>query len=120
MGYSPWGRKESDTTEAHKHAACGIFPDQGLNSCPLYWKRRVLITGPPGKSKLVLNLMTDSATILKSGGVLMGETITVSTPGLCHLVLFWTQGQIRIHEREKKRYIWTVLMEPLAGAMLSL
>ena len=64
---------------AHKHAACGIFPDQGLNSCSLYWERRVLITGPPGKPRLVLNLMTDWATILRSGGVLMGETITAST-----------------------------------------
>ena len=27
------------------------FPDQGLNLCPLQWKRRVLTTGPPGKSR---------------------------------------------------------------------
>ena len=27
-----------------------LFPDQGLNLCPLQWKRRVLTTGPPGKS----------------------------------------------------------------------
>ena len=26
------------------------FPDQGLNSCPLQWKYRVLTTGLPGKS----------------------------------------------------------------------
>ena len=26
------------------------FPDQGSNLCPLQWKRRVLTTGPPGKS----------------------------------------------------------------------
>ena len=32
------------------HKAYGIFPDQGLNSCPLCWKRRILTTGPPGKS----------------------------------------------------------------------
>ena len=31
--------------------ACGIqFPDQGLNSGPLYWEYRVLATGPPEKS----------------------------------------------------------------------
>ena len=60
--------------------------------------------------------MTDSATILESGGVLMGETITASTPGLWPLVLFWTQGQIRMQEREKKCYILTVLMKPLAGS----
>ena len=28
------------------------FPDQGLKSCPLQWKHRVLITGPLGKSPL--------------------------------------------------------------------
>ena len=26
------------------------FPDQGSSPCPLQWKRRVLTTGPPGKS----------------------------------------------------------------------
>ena len=26
-------------------------PDQGLNPCPLHWKRRVLTTRPPGKSR---------------------------------------------------------------------
>ena len=45
-------------------AACGIFLDQGSNPCPLHWQadsqplrhqaspreRRVLTTGPPGKS----------------------------------------------------------------------
>ena len=28
------------------------FPDQGLNLCPLQWKRGVLTTGPPGKSHI--------------------------------------------------------------------
>ena len=27
--------------------ACGIFPDQGLNLCPLQWEYRVLTTEPP-------------------------------------------------------------------------
>ena len=27
--------------------ACGIFPDQGLNPCPLQWEYRVLTTEPP-------------------------------------------------------------------------
>ena len=30
------------------------FPDQGLNPRPLQWKRRVLTTGPPGKSLIQL------------------------------------------------------------------
>ena len=30
--------------------ACGIFPDQGSNLGSLHWERRVLPTGPPGKS----------------------------------------------------------------------
>ena len=35
-------------------AAYGIqFPDQGLNSGPLHWECRVLVTGLPGKSFLV-------------------------------------------------------------------
>ena len=32
-------------------AACGIFPDQGLNPCPLHWQvDGFLTTAPPGKS----------------------------------------------------------------------
>ena len=32
-------------------AACGIFPDQGLNPCPLHWQAdSFLTTAPPGKS----------------------------------------------------------------------
>ena len=35
--------------------ACEIlFPQQGLNLCPLQRQRRVLTTGPPGKSLLML------------------------------------------------------------------
>ena len=38
-------------------AACGIkFPDQGLNSGPLYWKQGVCTTGPVGKSPVKLFL----------------------------------------------------------------
>ena len=32
-----------------RHVEC-LFPDQGLNPCPLHWKHVVLTTGPPGKS----------------------------------------------------------------------
>ena len=41
VGYCPWGCKESDTTErlnTQHTVACGIFPDKGLNPCPLYWQ----------------------------------------------------------------------------------
>ena len=38
--------------------ACGIqFPDQGSNPAPLHWERRVLTTGPPGKSRLIVSFM---------------------------------------------------------------
>ena len=30
-------------------AACGIFPVQGLNPCPLHWQGGLLTAGPPGK-----------------------------------------------------------------------
>ena len=30
-------------------AACGIFPDQGSNPCPLHWQADSLTTAPPGK-----------------------------------------------------------------------
>ena len=30
--------------------ACGIFPDQGLNLCPLHWQHILNHSGPPGKS----------------------------------------------------------------------
>ena len=33
------------------HMACGIFPNQGLNPCPMQWKCIILTTRPPGKSK---------------------------------------------------------------------
>ena len=42
MGHSPWGLKESDMTE------------QRLNLGSLRWEPRVLATGPPGKSCIVL------------------------------------------------------------------
>ena len=32
-----------------------LFPDQGLNPCPLYWKGRVLTAGQPGKSLLLFS-----------------------------------------------------------------
>ena len=34
------------------------FPDQGLNPCPLHWEHGVLTTGPPGKSLLLLLLLS--------------------------------------------------------------
>ena len=34
----------------HRAAGGILVPDQGLNLCPLRWKRRVLATGPSGKS----------------------------------------------------------------------
>ena len=41
---SPWGRKESDTTEQMNNnrlgcsEACGLVPDQGWNPCLLHWQ----------------------------------------------------------------------------------
>ena len=35
-------------------AACGMYPDQGLNPGPLHWECRVLATGLPGRSLSVL------------------------------------------------------------------
>ena len=40
--------------------ACGIFPDQGSNPCPLHWKHGVLTTGPPGKSHTLLSYVNES------------------------------------------------------------
>ena len=31
-------------------AACGVFPDQGLNRCPPAFQGRFISAGPPGKS----------------------------------------------------------------------
>ena len=44
------------------------FPNQGSNTCPLQWRRRVSTTGPPGKSlnppsKDALNLTCKNLTI---------------------------------------------------------
>ena len=44
MCCSPWGRKESDTTERLTEL------NQGSNSHPLQWKQRVLISRLPRKS----------------------------------------------------------------------
>ena len=38
------------------------FPDQGLNSGPLYWEWRVLATGPPGYSLFLLFILTFTST----------------------------------------------------------
>ena len=34
--------------------ACGIFPDQGSNPCPLPWQEDSYLTVPPGKSQKIL------------------------------------------------------------------
>ena len=34
--------------------ACGIFPDQGSNPCPLFWQVEFLTAGPPGKSTVII------------------------------------------------------------------
>ena len=40
---------------ATPHGMWDLFPDQGLNPCPLYWKGRVLTAGQPGKSLLLFS-----------------------------------------------------------------
>ena len=51
-GYSPWGLKESDTTEwlsTSTYAACGIsVPWPGTEPQPWQWKCRILTMRPPG------------------------------------------------------------------------
>ena len=41
-------------------AACGIFPDQGLNLCPPHWQARFLTTAPPGKSTFAFLMWYES------------------------------------------------------------
>ena len=57
MGYSPWGRKESDTTEQLPFLslfgleACGILsPQPKIEPIPPALEGEVLITKLPGKS----------------------------------------------------------------------
>ena len=45
--YSPWSHKASDITERLNWTAMW----DGSHPHPLHWKHRVLVTGPPGKSK---------------------------------------------------------------------
>lgn len=45
-----------------------LFHDQGLNQCPLLWKRGVLTAGPPGKSAVKLYLLEHlSGLVLHAG-----------------------------------------------------
>ena len=39
-------------------AACGIFPNQGSNSCPLHWQVDSQLTGPTGKSDILVYLLS--------------------------------------------------------------
>ena len=67
-GSSPWGHKESDTTERltlslslHQVLASGCrtwLPDWVTNLGPLDWEPGVLATGPPGKSPHLLTALT--------------------------------------------------------------
>ena len=65
---SPWGCKESDTTELlnwtelMQHAGSS-FPDQGLNVCPLHGKHGFLIIGPPQYVLPEKALATHSSTL---------------------------------------------------------
>ena len=50
-GCSPWGCKESNTTECltHTHEACGILvPQPGIKPMPLFWECGVLTTDLQG------------------------------------------------------------------------
>lgn len=39
--------------------ACRVFPDQELNLWPMCWERRVLTTGPPGKSSVQVYVLSE-------------------------------------------------------------
>ena len=62
-------------------AACGIFPNQGSNSCPLHWQVDSQLTGPTGKSH---NLpILESVTLIASAEFLQPCNITDShVPGI--------------------------------------
>ena len=54
-GFSSWGAQTS-VVVAHRlscSVACGIFPDQGSNPCPLHWQEDSLTTASPGKSQFL-------------------------------------------------------------------
>ena len=43
--------------------ACGIFPDQRSNPCPLHWPGGFSTTGPPKKSVYILSLKKENSTV---------------------------------------------------------
>ena len=46
--------------------ACGLFPDQGSNPCPLHWQADSLTTAPPGKPLIPKSLSQFYTTFLSS------------------------------------------------------
>ena len=53
MGYSPWGLKESDTTERLQ----GILSTQGSNTGLLHWQADSLQSEPSGKPSKPLDIL---------------------------------------------------------------
>ena len=75
--------------------ACGIFPDQGSNPCPLHWQVDSLATGPPGKpSGLSINL-------LQYAGASKGGSLDLSLPRAPKPGLQWALLQV---------YSWMLLL----------
>ena len=74
---STGSRRSGSVVVAHRpscSAACGIFPDQGSNPCPLHWHST---TAPPGKpNQLILN----SSLILGSSEVFLKQTFVRALP----------------------------------------
>ena len=48
-------------------AACGIFPDQGLDPCPLRWLVDPFTTEPPGKALVAVFYFTLKVTSIQVG-----------------------------------------------------
>ena len=85
-GSSPWGHKESDTTERLTLSlpqvlvsGCRIwFPDWVTNPGPLDWEPGVLATGPPGKSPHLLTTLTPTWCSVAQSVQLLGTLWTMA------------------------------------------
>ena len=66
--------------------ACGVqFPDQVLNSRPLYWECWVLVTGPPGKSLLFIFILALLGFCCRPSSVAASEGYSLVTT--CRLLI---------------------------------
>ena len=87
MGYSPWGHKESDTTERlHFHFMKQTFVSKVMSLIFNMLSRLVITFLPRNKCLLISWLQSQSAVVLELKKI-KSVTVSIVSPSICHEVM---------------------------------